>query len=694
MKKILIILLVFTTSLCVYAQRSHIERGDEAFSTHMYDIAKDHYERALGSIREQRDIAYVNYQLGYCYKMLGNSLKAENHFKVAVENYVQGAIRPDVLLFYADALRMNGKYEDAIEIYEEYLKINPNDHRAINGLKSCKLVPQWINRPTRHRVTNMSRLNSAHLDFSPTWASRDFRVIYFTTSREGTLGDRNNYRSGQKFTDIFEIVQDRQGNWGEPQPILGGVNTIEDEGASTVSGRGNEMFFTRCRAGRRVDEPCRIYHAEKRGNAWGEARPVDFPGFENYEVGHPALSPNGNVLYFAAETPEGFGGMDLYYSTRTGSGIDFGRPMNLGPNINTSGNEVFPTVRSNGTLYFASEGHPGMGGLDIFKAITDDNGNFIGVENMRYPINSSWDDFGIIFRGDEERGFFTSNRRGGKGGDDIYSFHLPPLQIALNGQVRDTTDMNNIRLIREAKITLANDEGVVAELSSGSTGSFRYQLEEGQNYNVRAEIDRDYFIQSVSFSTHNIEYDTVINVTINMGQIQRIIQLPNIEYAYDSHELRPESTVALDGLVKTLQENPHLKIKLRAHTDFRGRHEYNMELSQRRAQSCVDYLISKGIDSTRLVAQGYGKTDPREVTEEIAKEHDFLKEGDILTEEFITNLRNNQQIEIAHQLNRRTEFSVISNEEEDEGESIFVDDKKEDGTGGSVVIDRTDSGQF
>ncbi len=693
MKRIFLISAIVLSGLYAFTQQNHIARGDEAFSQYMFDIAKDHYERALASIREKKDIAYVNYQLGYSYKMLGNSNKAEQHFAIAVNNFVQGVIRPDVLLFYADALRMNGKYEDAIDIYQQYLKITPHDHRAINGLHSCTLVPAWITRPTRYVVTNMSRINSTQLDFSPTWATRDFRIIYFTTSREGTIGDRSNYKSGQKFTDIFEMVQDRKGTWGEPQPLAGGINTPEDEGASTVSFRGNEMFFTRCKAGKKIDEPCRIYYSEKRGNAWGEARAVNIPGFDNYEVGHPALAPDDRTLYFAAETPEGYGGMDLYMTTRTAAGTDFSRPINLGPEINTLGDEVFPTVRSNGTLYFSSDGHPGMGGLDIFKAVKDENGRFKGVENLKYPINSSWDDFGIIFQGNDERGFFTSNRRGGKGGDDIYSFFLPPLQISMNGLVRDTTEMDNIRLIRNAKVTLSNDEGVVAELTSGENGAFTYKLEVNQNYNVRAEIGRDYFINSVAFTTHNIDYDTVVNVHINVGRIQRIIVLPNIEYDLAKATLRPESTVALDGLVRTLNDNPHLNIQLRAHTDFRGGDDYNMRLSQDRAQSCVDYLISKGIDSSRLVATGYGKTDPRVVTKDMAKENPFLKEGDVLTENFINALRTNEQKEIAHQYNRRTEFSVISNDDDDEEDSIYVDEHQKR-TGQTVIIEETKSGDF
>lgn len=695
MRQIIIILTILAVSSAAFAQRNHIERGDEEFRNFMYDLAKDHYERALSSVRDKKDIAYVNYRLGYSYKMLGEYRKSETHFRIAVENYVQDVIPPDVLLYYADALRMNGKYEDAIEIYQQYQQINPNDLRAQSGITSCELAPRWMNRPTRYRIENMSRINSEKLDFSPTWASRDFREIYFTTSRPGTTGDRHNYRSGQKFTDIYVAIQDRNDRWSEPAPAQGGINSEHDEGAAVISARGTEMFFTRCRAGRRIDRPCRIYYSELRGNTWSEPRAVNIPGFDGFDVGYPALSPDDRILYFASDKPGGIGGLDLYKTYRSRTGLEFSDPINLGPEINTPRDEMFPTVRSDGTLYFASDGHPGMGGLDMFKALTDENGNFTGVENLKYPLNSSFDDFGIIFRGDQERGYFTSNRIGGKGGDDIYSFHLPPLNIRLSGLVRDTTDMNNIRLVRNAKITIANDDGLVAELSSGSNGAFAYELEKNQNYNVRAEIDRDYFINSVSFTTHNIEYDTVINVHINMGRIERIINLPNIEYDLDKATLRPESTVALDDLVKTLNENPHIKIELRAHTDFRGSVEYNMRLSQARAQSCVDYLISKGIDSARLQPRGFAQTEPRLITRDIAKEHDFLSEGDVLTEEFILALPTTMQREIAHQLNRRTEFSVIATDHEEEKKSIHVGDPDNDEpTGKRVVIRETETGEF
>ena len=696
MKRIVLISFTLLFPLLMMSQKALIEKGDDYYNTYMFDLAKDYYGKALGSISTQSDKALVNYKLGFCYKMLGNSDKAEMYFGVAVDNYVRGVIKPDVLLFYADALRMNGNYEDAIDIYKQYLKVSPQDHRATSGLESCTLVPKWINRPTRYKVVNVSKFNTLQLDFSPVWASKDNRIVYFTSSREGSMGSRDNYKSGQKFTDIFEVTQDRKGNWSEPVPLAGSINTEDDEGASTLSKKGTEMFFTRCKAGKKVDEPCKIFYASKKGNAFGQPILLNFPGFDNYEVGYPALSKDGLTLYFSAEAPQGFGGMDLYMASRSSTkNTSFGKPINLGPKINTLGDEVFPTIREDGTLYFASDAHQGMGGLDIYKVITDSNENITGIDNLKYPINSSFDDFGIIFNGKKEEGYLSSNRKGGKGSDDLYSFSLPPLVITLNGMIRDTTDIDNIKMIKEGKITIMNDAGVVAELLSSETGRFTFKLEKDQNYKVKGEVTKDFFSNSISFSTFNVDYDTVINVVLNLARIPRIITLPNIEYEYDKADLRPESTVSLDGLVKTLEDNPNLTIELRAHTDFRGNDDYNMELSLARAKSCVDYLIEKGIVEDRLTARGFGESEPRTVDKNLVKDHSSFKEGDVLDEPFIKGLNNNKKQEEAHQLNRRTEFSVLST---DYGVEEDAEGKNEDGTidkgVNSAIIKDSSNGDF
>ncbi|MGM0649316.1 MAG: OmpA family protein [Bacteroidota bacterium] len=637
-----------------------VKDGDKAFDQYRFGEAIDYYTEALPDLKSSEQTALVAYRIGYCYREMRNSKKAEEYFRKALKANSQ-RLKPEARLYYADALRMNGKYEDAIEVYETYLDLVPDDHRAKVGIESCKVVPKWENKPARYEISNMAYFNSLKQDFAPAWGDDDFDLVYFTTSREGTMGDRNNFKSGQKFTDIFQIEQDRKGNWSEAMPVGGYVNSEEDEGAVCVNNKGNFMYFTRCFSGDDVDIPCQIYTATQRGRAWSGVEKLKIPGFGEYEVAYPELSPDETKLYFSANTPDGFGGSDLYVISRADTKAEWGEPTNLGKTINTAEDEVFPTMREDGTLYFASDGHVGMGGLDIFEAKPDGEGGFEEPVNLRPPVNSAADDFKIIFKGEREVGYFSSNRPGGKGMDDIYEFRLPPLDISVRGVVRDTTKPRYSYRLKGAKIQLMTDEGVQQAFETGEDGVYVFEnVEEEKDYILKASLGEDYFANTYTFTTRDILQDTTIVIDINMASIPKVIELPNIEYDLAKAELRPESTVALDELVKTLNDNPHLAIEMRAHTDFRGSDESNMELSEARAKSCVDYLTEKGIEKERLTWRGFGESMPRTVDSTIAKKHDFLEPGDILTEGFILDLPNKEQREIAHQLNRRTEFSVES----------------------------------
>ncbi len=659
--KRLIILILFT-GLFIYTAlgQTGVKKGDVAYNQYRYEEAIEYYTEALPTLNSSEQIALVAYRVGYCYREMRNAQKAEEFFRKALKANSQ-RLKPEARLYYADALRMNGNYEDAIEVYETYLDLVPDDHRAKVGIESCKVVPKWENQPARYQVSTMAYFNSLKQDFAPAWGDDEFTTVFFTTSREGTMGDRNNLKSGQKFTDIFMIEQDRKGNWSEAMPLSGYVNTEEDEGAVCVNNKGNLMYFTRCFSGDDVDVPCHIFTANQRGRAWSDVKKLKIPGFETYEVGYPELSPDETKLYFSANTPTGLGGSDLYVMTRPDTKTEWGEPMNLGKPVNTAGDETFPTIRSDGTLYFSSDGHVGMGGLDIFEAKPDGEGGFEEPVNLKPPINSQADDFKIIYKGERNVGYFSSNRPGGKGMDDIYRFHMPPLDISVRGVVRDTTKPKFPYRIKEAKIQLMTDEGLQQAFETSGDGTYVFKnLDEETDYILKASVGEDYFANTFSFTTRGILRDTSIVIDINMASIPKIIELPNIEYDLDKATLRPESTVALDGLVKTLNDNPHLAIELRAHTDFRGSDEHNMELSDARAKSCVDYLTEKGIDKDRLTWRGFGESMPRVIDSTLAKKHDFLDPGDILTEGFILDLSTEDQREIAHQLNRRTEFSVES----------------------------------
>ncbi|MGC9330338.1 MAG: OmpA family protein [Bacteroidales bacterium] len=660
MKRLIILTLFTAMFMYIASAQTVVKKGDVAWDQYRYKEAIEYYTEALPGLKSSEQIALVAYRVGFCYREMRDSQKAEEYFRIALKANSQ-RLQPEARLFYADALRMNGKYEDAIEVYKTYLDLVPNDHRAKVGIESCKRVPQWENQPARYVVSTMAYFNSLEQDFAPAWGNDDYSTVYFTTSREGTMGDRNNLKSGQKFTDIFMIEQDRKGNWSEAVPVTGYINSEEDEGAVCVNNKGNLMYFTRCFSGDNIDIPCQIFTATQRGRAWSGIEKLDIPGFETYEVGYPELSPDETKLYFSAIAPNGFGGSDLYVLTRPNTKAEWGQPINLGKPINTAGDETFPTIRSDGTLYFASDGHIGMGGLDIFEAKPDGKGGFEEPVNLRPPINSQADDFKIIFKGEQNVGYFSSNRPGGKGMDDIYQFYMPPLDISVRGVVRDTTNPKFPYRIKGAKIQLMTDEGLQQAFETSDDGTYVFKnLDEETDYILKASVGENYFANTYSFTTRGIRRDTSIVIDINMASIPKIIELPNIEYDLDKATLRPESTVALDGLVKTLNDNPHLTIELRAHTDFRGSDEHNMELSDARAKSCVDYLTEKGIDKDRLTWRGFGESMPRVIDSTLAGKYNFLKPGDILTEGFILDLRSEEQREIAHQLNRRTEFSVKS----------------------------------
>ncbi len=370
-------------------------------------------------------------------------------------------------------------------------------------------------------------------------------------------------------------------------------------------------------------------------------------------VKHPAASPDDLSLYFTANMPGGHGGYDIWMVKREKKTAPWGSPVNLGSSINTPGNEIFPYVHPDGSLYFSSDYHLGMGGLDIFKAEKDKKGKWV-IRNMKYPINSSYDDFGIVFQGDWEKGFLTSNRPGGKGKDDIFEFSLPPLEFILSGFVRDEkTD----EIIPGATVKLIPNDGVPIEKKSEIDGSFRFELKPNTDYQIETSHEK-YLNGKSRESTKGYETDKEFKRDVYMAPIEKPIELPNIMYEFAKWDLRPESMVSLDQLVETLNDNPNIVIELRSHTDFRGSADANEELSQKRAQSVVDFLIEKGIEPDRLVAKGYGESMPRVVDMKMAQQYSFLNEGDVLTESYIKKLASLEQ-EVAHQLNRRTEFQVL-----------------------------------
>jgi peptidoglycan-associated lipoprotein len=551
---------------------------------------------------------------------------------------------------------MNGEIDEAREALQEYLKAVPDDLVAQRSLQACDSIQVWEDNPTRYQVENIRDFNSRENDFSPAFAGDDYRELYFTSSRDGAEGNKPHGATGESFTDIFLTRLDNKMKWTVPTPIDKTVNTMYEDGTPWISPDGGTMYFTRCRFDKEEELGCQILVSESNGGQWKEPTIIPISN-DSVIIAHPSLTDDELNMYFVSNLFGGYGGKDIWKVSRESKGGDWGEPENIGPDINTPGNEMFPTVRGDSTLYFSSDGHLGMGGLDIFKADLQPDGSW-KVENMKYPINSTGDDFGMVFQRQEEQGYFSSNRQeDSRGGDDIYSFLLPTKKFSIAGTVlnEETTEPVN-----EADVRLIGSDGTNLEYATDSTGKFSFKLRPETDYIV-VSLKKGYLNAKVRETTVGIPESRDFDVTLLMAPIERPIELPNILYDLAKWDLRPESMVALDELVETLEDNPNITIELMSHTDVRPfRTMSNLELSQNRAQSVVDYLISKGIATDRLEARGYGPEVPRVIDEKLAQEYDFLNAGDTLTKGFIEALPDQTKQEIAHQLNRRTEFRVLS----------------------------------
>ena len=646
---ILILLLVSPGLLAQKRDRSSKARA--AYSAGEYYMAIDLLKDAYNKTSDKEAKSEIIFLLAECYRLTNNPRQAEMRYKQAIQKEYPN---PIIYLRYADALRMEEDYEDAIEQYRKYKELVPDDPRGETGIQSCQLAVEWIEDPNGYEVTNMKYFNSRESDFSPCFASEDYQTVYLTSSREESSGDDTHGATGQNFTDIFQSRMDRKGKWSVPVPLDENINSEFEDGTPVMNDDYTTMYFTRCQVNKNTNFGCQIYTANRSGESWSKAEPMQLKD-DSVVVAHPAITSDELTLYFVSDMPGGLGGKDIWRVTRSNEGDEWSKPENLGAMLNTADDEMFPFVHTDGTLYFSSNGRIGLGGLDIYKATENEDGTWT-VENMRYPINSSADDFGIVFEKEMERGYFSSTRKG-RGNDEIYSFVLPPLKFNVIGEVRDNkTD----ELLIGTTVKSIGSDGITIEATTGEDGTFRFMLKPNTDY-VFVASRRGYLNGKERETTKGLEESTDIKTVIYLSNIAESIELSNSNVFYDfaRWDLRPEALVSLDQLVETLEDNPTVTIELMAHTDARGNDEDNIELSQKRAQSVVDYLISKDIAPERLSAKGYGETLPKTVTKRIHDQNQFLREGIQLTESFIYSLPTIEEQEIAHQLNRRTEFRVL-----------------------------------
>jgi len=618
-----------------------------AFEAEQYFSAAELYKKAYVKTKDKALKAEIIFKQAECYRLSGNTKRAESYYKRAIK-----AKYPDVLIYltYADMLRLDGDYSAANEQYKEYLKLNPNDVNGELGLKSCEYSVKWLDKPTRYQVELMPVLNSRSSDYSVAFGKGDYSELFFTSSRSGGVSDKIDARTGENFSDIYFSKLNKKREWSAPELLLEPVNTEGNEGSVFINKRGTMMFFTQCKVEKKKSEGCAIYVAKRKGKIWGQPMLLQVKLDSNVTFGHPAVSEDESIVIFSSDMSGGYGGKDLWMVTKEQRG-KWSLPVNLGPAINTPKDEMFPFIRDDKTIYFSSNGHVGMGGLDIFKSTKDELGVFSSIVNMKSPVNSSADDFSMIIENDEEKGYLTSNRDGGKGGDDIYQFELPPLQLALKGIV---TDSKTGGIMTGVKVQLIGNDGLTNETKTDNTGFYEFTLNPLTSYEVVVNTE-GYLNKSVNETTFGIENNKVFVIDFSLDPVKKEVILPRIEYDFNKFDLRPQSIADLDLLAETLKDNLNVVIQLKSHTDYIGSDAQNDKLSQQRADVCVAYLISQGIDAGQLVAKGIGENEPFV----IEKKDGRLKEGDVLTEKYIKKIKFKKNKEKANQYNRRTSFKVL-----------------------------------
>ena len=597
---------------------------------------------------KKRDLrGYVAFRMAECNRLINSTAKAVSGYMNALRyDY------PDSILYLrlGQMQQKNGRYADAIKHYDAYLQYDPTSILAFNGVEGSQKALEWKKNPTRYVVKRMDKFNSRRGEFSPMLLGPDYDQLYFASSRSKDKDQKISAITGQNNNNFYVIKKDEQGNWLQPEELEDEVNTEFDEGTPSFTPDGNTMYYTYCTQAPEGDRTAEIYMSSRSSAKWGKGSKVEILKDSVTALAHPSVSPDGRWLYFVSDAVGGQGGKDIFRARINGN--DFGPMENLGPEINTPGDEVFPYVRDSVTLYFASNGHPGMGGLDLFRATLDSTEHW-HVENMRSPINSNGDDFGITFEGVHERGFFSSNRNDARGYDHLYSFELPIITVKIEGIVFDVDEVP----IEGATVRIVGRDGLNAKVLTMKNGEYEVELERDIRYVMMASA-RGFLNQNFELKTGAEEKNETYIVDFYLSPITKPVVIENIFYDFDKATLRPESKAALDEMIKMLNDNPNVTIELGAHTDRKGTDKYNEGLAQRRAQSVVDYLIEGGIAPDRLEAKGYGESVPKVINKKMAREHDFLHEGDTLSAPFIEKLTPEQQ-EIADQINRRTEFKVL-----------------------------------
>lgn len=658
----LFFLLAFLMLAASCDEASIEKKGDKALALGEYYVAGEYYRRAYSKTpaKEKEHRGRRALKMARCFNHINNTTKALGGYRNAVR---YGTILAADRLDYARALLKNGEYKTALAEFqllqdsldndtstltEKHSRYTPEQAAVLvkNGIISATNAPQWKQEGSAYSVKRMDFFNSRRDDYSPCLGGEDNDKLYFSSTRNDAEGDEMSGVTGMKAADIFVSEKDDKGKWSKPEPVASGLNTAYDEGACCISSDGKEMYLTQCPFEDAAPRYAKVMISNRADASWGKAKEFHLTRDTLSAFAHPAISPDSEWLYFVSDMPGGVGGLDIW-RTRIMNGMAMG-VENLGEPINTPGNEMFPTFRPNGDLYFSSDGHPGMGGLDIF--IYKDS----TLIHPGFPLNSQADDFGMTFEGAYNRGYFSTSRNDGRGNDHIWWFENPEMVQLIKGVIYEIDGYG----LPDAEAYIVGSDGTNQHSLVKSDGSFEYVAKPGTDYIILGTCGGFLNHKEEVTVPADVKESETYSLLFPLANISVPVLIDNIFYEFGKARLLPSSAHALDSLVTMLNDNPNITIELSAHTDFRGSNEFNQKLSQQRAESVVNYLISKGIAADRLTPVGYGEENPKRIRKKVADHYPWLNEGDVLTEEFISKLKPDEQ-ETANALNRRTEFKVL-----------------------------------
>jgi peptidoglycan-associated lipoprotein len=622
------------------SKKTSITEANKAFESREYFVSSSLYKQVYSSLAEKELKAEAGFGAAESFRKINDYKNAEYWYNQTLKNDPDNL---EAIWFVAMEMKSAERYDEAKTKFTEYKTKGGNSTNADKQIESCTKAIEWKAEDTRYVVENEKSLNSRNSDFGVVAYKGD--ALFFTSDRENADNKRTYGRTGDMFLDIYR-AELKRAKRGEGKRSIGKVGVAQgltfDYNEATGAFAGSKIYFTICNGIEGKENSCKIYEATLSGNAFKDAMVLSFCDDSLTNYGQPTVTKDGQTMYFSADLPGGFGGKDIYSTTFDKRTKTWRQPKNVGSAINTDKDEMFPFIHADGTLYFSSNGRVGMGGLDIYAAKSNTEG-WDNAVNMKSPINTGADDFSFSLADDKQSGYLSSNREGGRGKDDIYSFYLKPLEFKLKVVVKDA---KTGKTIPNAIVKFSINSDSVATLTTNGSGELETPLMMEAGYSFYGSKTDDYYFdsepKSVSTKGKELSESFTQELLLNQINVEDEFTLKGIYYDVDKADLRPVSMPVLDSLINLLAKYPKIRVEIGSHTDCRSSKEYNEQLSQRRAQSVVDYLISKGIATARLEAKGYGET---KLVNDCECENGVSKRT--CTEE-------------EHQLNRRTTFRIIS----------------------------------